>query len=40
LRAADVHVMSSAGRLRIAIHGYNTHTDIELLLNALSVNLR
>jgi cysteine desulfurase / selenocysteine lyase len=35
LRAAGVHVMSSAGRLRIAIHGYNTNEDIERLLSAL-----
>lgn len=35
LHTAGVHVMSSAGRLRIAIHGYNTHGDIERLLGAL-----
>jgi selenocysteine lyase/cysteine desulfurase len=35
LHAAGVHVMSSAGRLRIAIHGYNTHDDIERLLATL-----
>ncbi|MBL8850354.1 MAG: aminotransferase, partial [Planctomycetaceae bacterium] len=35
LHAAGVHVMSSAGRLRIAIHGYNTVADIERLLSTL-----
>jgi selenocysteine lyase/cysteine desulfurase len=35
LHAAGVHVMSSAGRMRIAIHGYNTHADIERLLTTL-----
>ena len=35
LRAAGVHVMSSAGRLRIAIHGYNTVADIERLFSTL-----
>ena len=32
----SIHVMAHAGRLRIAIHGYNTHADIDLLLSALS----
>lgn len=36
LRAANIHVMSHAGRLRIAIHGYNTMSDINQLLEALS----
>jgi selenocysteine lyase/cysteine desulfurase len=35
LHAANVHVMSSAGRMRIAIHGYNTAADIERLLSTL-----
>ena len=35
LLAADVHVMSHAGRLRIAIHGYNTEEDVEKLLVSL-----
>lgn len=35
LHAAGVHVMCSAGRLRIAIHGYNTPADIERLLSTL-----
>ncbi|MBN9120547.1 MAG: aminotransferase class V-fold PLP-dependent enzyme [Planctomycetes bacterium] len=35
LHAADVHVMSHAGRLRIAIHGYNTADDVEKFLKEL-----
>jgi selenocysteine lyase/cysteine desulfurase len=37
LRAADIHIMCHAGRLRIAIHGYNTYSDIERLLRELRV---
>jgi len=32
---ASVHVMSHAGRLRVAIHGYNTADDLAALLKAL-----
>jgi cysteine desulfurase / selenocysteine lyase len=32
LRDANVHVMAHAGRLRIALHGYNTMADVEQLL--------
>ena len=39
LHAAGVHVMSSAGRLRVAIHGYNTVADVERLLVALRSTL-
>jgi selenocysteine lyase/cysteine desulfurase len=35
LHAANIHVMSHAGRLRVAIHGYNTAADIEHLLREL-----
>lgn len=36
LHAADVHVMAQAGRMRIAIHGYNTEQDIERFLTVLT----
>jgi cysteine desulfurase/selenocysteine lyase len=35
LKAKNIHVMSHAGRLRIAIHGYNKAEDIETLLREL-----
>lgn len=35
LRARDIHVMHQAGRIRIAVHGYNTAEDIVRLLTAL-----
>ena len=39
LRAQDIHVMSHAGRLRVAIHGYNTSADVERLLGTLKTAL-
>ena len=36
LRAKNIHIMEHAGRLRVAIHGYNTPQDIEHLLATLS----
>ncbi len=36
LRARNIHVMASAGRLRVAIHGYNTSEDVDHLVHALS----
>jgi len=36
LQGNKVHVMASAGRIRVAIHGYNTHADIERFLSVLS----
>jgi cysteine desulfurase / selenocysteine lyase len=39
LLAANVHVMSHAGRLRVAIHGYNTTEDLERLLRELGTAL-
>lgn len=40
LRAKEIHLMSHAGRLRVAIHGYNTAQDIETLLSALRTILK
>ena len=40
LLAANVHVMSHAGRLRIAIHGYNTAEDVEKLVKELKGALK
>jgi selenocysteine lyase/cysteine desulfurase len=31
--------MGNAGRLRIAIHGYNTHANVEVLLQELKAVL-
>ena len=35
LHEKNIHVMSHAGRLRIAIHGYNTSDDVERFLDVL-----
>ena len=35
LEAAEVHVMNHAGRLRMALHGYNTAADVEKFLSEL-----
>jgi cysteine desulfurase / selenocysteine lyase len=35
LHAQGIHVMSHAGRLRVAIHGYNTADDIERFVRGL-----
>ncbi|NLG49540.1 MAG: aminotransferase class V-fold PLP-dependent enzyme [Chloroflexi bacterium] len=35
LHERNIHIMAHAGRLRVAIHGYNTAKDIERLLSAL-----
>jgi selenocysteine lyase/cysteine desulfurase len=32
--------MGNAGRLRIAIHGYNTHGNVEVLLQELKAVLK
>lgn len=40
LLARNIHVMSHAGRIRIAIHGYNTSADVETFLSTLSEVLR
>lgn len=39
LHAAGVHVMNPTGRLRVAIHGYNTADDVEKLLTVLKAAL-
>ncbi len=35
LLSRNIHVMHQAGRLRIAVHGYNRESDIEAVLEAL-----
>ena len=40
LHARNFHVMSHAGRLRVAIHGYNTAQDVERFVRELSVAVR
>ena len=35
LLAQNIHVMHQVGRIRIALHGYNTTEDVEKLLAAL-----
>ena len=40
LLRANVHVMSHAGRLRVAIHGYNTAQDVEKFLKELKAALK
>lgn len=35
LEAASVHVMHSAGRIRLAVHGYNTEADVQRALSVL-----
>ena len=36
LRANNVHVMAHAGRLRVALHGYNTEEDVDAFLRVLT----
>ena len=36
LHEQEIHIMGHAGRLRIAIHGYNTQADVDRLLRALT----
>jgi selenocysteine lyase/cysteine desulfurase len=40
LHRSGVHVMSHAGRLRVAIHGYNTAGDVEWFDRELTAALR
>jgi selenocysteine lyase/cysteine desulfurase len=39
LERENVHVMHHAGRIRIAVHGYNTREDIDKLLRILGQQL-
>jgi selenocysteine lyase/cysteine desulfurase len=36
LRARNIHVMHTAGRMRVSLHGYNTPSDVERFLETLS----
>lgn len=40
LRSQRIHIMSHAGRLRVAIHGYNTREDITTFLRVLTDALK
>jgi selenocysteine lyase/cysteine desulfurase len=40
LEHENIHVMHHAGRIRIAVHGYNTHNDIRQFLRVLATLLR
>ena len=40
LRSRNIHVMYHAGRIRVAIHGYNTPDDVSNLLNAIQEGVR
>jgi selenocysteine lyase/cysteine desulfurase len=40
LHANNIHVMGQAGRMRVAIHGYNTAADVEHFLTVLERALR
>lgn len=40
LHARNIHVMAHAGRIRVAIHGYNTTSDVETVLRELREALR
>ena len=40
LHEKNIHLMAHAGRLRIAIHGYNTPADIDTLFRELRVAMR
>ena len=36
LREENIHLMHQAGRMRVAVHGYNTTNDIEKVLTSLT----
>ena len=35
MESSEVHIMHHAGRLRMALHGYNTKEDVEKFLEVL-----
>jgi len=39
LAAERIHVMHSAGRMRVSLHGYNTAADVETFLSRLGAIL-
>jgi selenocysteine lyase/cysteine desulfurase len=40
LHSKQIHVMASAGRLRVALHGYNTQADVETFVRELRAALK
>ncbi|WP_218280224.1 hypothetical protein [Verrucomicrobium spinosum] len=40
LEHEHIHIMHQAGRIRIAVHGYNTQEDVGNLLRVLETILR
>lgn len=40
LHARNVHIMGNAGRLRVAVHGYNTAADVAQFVESLHAALR
>lgn len=40
LHAKNIHIMHQAGRMRVALHGYNTQEDIDQFLNTLRAALK
>jgi selenocysteine lyase/cysteine desulfurase len=39
LETAEIHVMHHAGRIRLAMHGYNTREDIQRVLDVLKAEV-
>lgn len=39
LEKAEVHVMHNAGRIRLAVHGYNTRADVQRALEVLRLSV-
>jgi len=40
LHQQNIHLMHQAGRMRVAIHGYNTLSDVEKFLRALTILIK